>query len=140
MTDAHLRHVFVTSAPTLLEPGMLYVSIEYATTLHLCCCGCSREVVLPLSPTGWSVTYDGATVSMSPSVGNWSFPCRSHYWIDHDCVRWAAAWRDEQVAEGRERTLQERTAVSDTCSETLPSRRQPRLLRAARRLIGGRRS
>ncbi|MFC4855982.1 DUF6527 family protein [Actinophytocola glycyrrhizae] len=24
--------------------------------------------------------FNGETVSLSPSIGNWSFPCRSHYY------------------------------------------------------------
>jgi hypothetical protein len=42
-------------------------------------CGCGKKVVLPLHPTHGKLTYDGETVSLSPSVGNWSFPCESHY-------------------------------------------------------------
>jgi len=34
-------------------------------------------VVTPLSPTGWSLIFDGETVSLYPSIGNWNFPCRS---------------------------------------------------------------
>ncbi|WP_417924835.1 DUF6527 family protein [Collimonas pratensis] len=26
----------------------------------------------------WSLTYDGKTVSLDPSIGNWSLPCRAH--------------------------------------------------------------
>jgi hypothetical protein len=62
--------------------GVLYVSPGYATVTHLCCCGCGAEVVTPLSPTDWKLTFDGVAISLSPSVGNWSLPCRSHYFID----------------------------------------------------------
>lgn len=73
-----ITHQFVTSAPPVLEQGVLYVSIEFTTALHLCLCGCGREVVTPLRPSGWRVTFDGQSVSLAPSIGNWSFPCRSH--------------------------------------------------------------
>jgi hypothetical protein len=46
--------------------------------------------------------YDGETVSLDPSVGNWSLPCRSHYWIRRGAVRWAPAWTDEEIEENRE--------------------------------------
>lgn len=125
-----LRHEFVDSAPDPLEPGVLYVSIKYSAALHLCCCGCGQEVVLPLNPTGWRVTYDGATVSLSPSVGNWSLPCRSHYWIERDRVRWAGPWTNEQIATGRRRTLEARDATEDAFEElstNSPKRRRGRL-------------
>jgi hypothetical protein len=105
-----IRHEFVEFIPETLEEGVLYISIPYATTTHLCACGCGNKVVLPLHPTHWKVTSDGETVSMSPSVGNWSFACLSHYWIDHDRIRWAAKWSREKVEAGREkdRTNRER--------------------------------
>jgi hypothetical protein len=78
---ASIRHEFVDLIPDALEDGVLYVSVQYATALHLCCCGCGSEVVTPLSPTDWSLTFDGDTVSLRPSIGNYSFPCRSHYFI-----------------------------------------------------------
>lgn len=93
--------VFVTAIPEKLEDRTLYISMDYATVAHKCCCGCGLEVVTPLSPTDWKLTYDGVAVSLHPSVGNWSFPCRSHYWIDKGTVRWAGDWTQEQVNAGR---------------------------------------
>ena len=62
----HLEHRFVKHVPDSLEPGVLYVSIEYATATHSCCCGCGEEVVTPFSPTDWKMTFDGETVSVWP--------------------------------------------------------------------------
>jgi hypothetical protein len=76
-----LEPAFVESAPDQLEEGVLYVSTTYASAMHLCCCGCGTEVITPLSPARWSITFDGETISLWPSVGNWSQPCRSHYII-----------------------------------------------------------
>ena len=84
-----LTHEFVEFIPDMIEEGKLYVSIEYATTVHKCCCGCGKEVVTPLSPTDWKLIFDGKTVSLDPSIGNWSFPCRSHYWIRNNWALWA---------------------------------------------------
>ena len=117
MTIEHVSHRFVTSVPDDVEPGVLYVSIEYDTTIHLCACGCRNQVVLPLHPTAWRVTYDGESVSMSPSVGNWSFPCRSHYWIERGRIRWVPAWTDAQITAGRQRTLRERGFFSTDAAE-----------------------
>jgi Family of unknown function (DUF6527) len=86
--QTELRPEFVTFAPAVLELGMLYVSMEYATVLHTCCCGCGSKVVTPLAPERWSLTYDGKTISLEPSIGNWSFPCQSHYWIKRNAVIW----------------------------------------------------
>lgn len=98
----HLKHVFVEYIPDEPEPGALYVSIEYATTVHLCCCGCGLEVVAPLSPTDWRLVFDGESVSLEPSIGNWAFPCRSHYWVRRSQVVWAERWSQQQVETGRE--------------------------------------
>jgi hypothetical protein len=98
-----IRHEFVDVIPDSLTAGALYVCIPYATAVHLCCCGCGSEVVTPFSPTDWSVTFDGQSVSLRPSIGNWSFECRSHYWIQRDRVRWASTWTHEQVSAGRQR-------------------------------------
>lgn len=38
-----------------------------------------------------------------PSIGNSSFPCRSHYFIIDGGVRWAGTYTDEMIALARER-------------------------------------
>lgn len=92
---------FVDSAPTHLADGVLYISIRYTTALHTCCCGCGREVVTPLSPAQWSLLFDGETVSLTPSIGNWNYPCRSHYWIRRNEVVWAGLWSDAEITGGQ---------------------------------------
>jgi hypothetical protein len=119
-----LAHEFVKVIPSELEARTLYVSMDYATVVHKCCCGCGREVVTPLSPTDWKLTYDGASISLSPSIGNWSFECRSHYWIDKNTVRWAGQWSKEQIEAGRarDRTAKERHYVgSDWVPQRVPT-------------------
>lgn len=92
---------FVRAIPQKLEAGVLYVSIDFATAAHLCCCGCGLEVVTPLSRTDWTLLYNGEAASLYPSVGNWSFPCQSHYWVDDGRVVWAGAWSRDQIERGR---------------------------------------
>lgn len=99
--SAVLSHQFVDAMPERPQSGTLYISIVYGTALHLCCCGCGRDVVTPITPDDWSLTYDGVAVSLSPSIGNWSFECRSHYFITKDRVRWAATWSDAMVSASR---------------------------------------
>jgi hypothetical protein len=96
-----LTHRFIEFVPDELEEGVLYISIPFATTTHRCCCGCGEEVVTPLTPTDWSLIFDGETVSFTPSIGNWSFACRSHYWIRRNQVVWAPEWSESQIALGR---------------------------------------
>lgn len=96
-----LAHEFVEFLPGDIQEGKLYISIPYATATHKCCCGCGNEVVTPLSPTDWKFIFDGESVSLDPSIGNWSFDCRSHYWIKRNRVIWAEAWSEEQIEGGR---------------------------------------
>lgn len=101
MKTKKFEHQFVELIPEVLDEGVLYISITYATALHRCACGCGREVVTPLSPTFWRMTFDGETISLYPSIGNWNFPCRSHYWVDRSRVRSAPAWSDLEVETAR---------------------------------------
>ena len=98
-----VEHRFVQRVPSVIEPAVLYVSMEFATAIHLCCCGCGREVVTPFTPTDWKLTFDGVSVSLSPSIGNWNFPCRSHYIIRGNRVIQAAPWSQSMVDAERER-------------------------------------
>lgn len=99
--SAHLTPEFVDAIPEKIERGRLYVSMEFATAVHSCACGCGMEVVTPFSPTDWKLTFDGVSVSLSPSIGNWSFQCRSHYWVRRNHIQWAGEWTDEEIAAGR---------------------------------------
>lgn len=97
MTRDSMEHRFVEFIPAKLNEGIVYVSIEYGTASHLCCCGCGEKVVTPITPTDWSITFNGDAVSLYPSIGNWRFKCRSHYWIKKDQVEWADDMLGEQI-------------------------------------------
>lgn len=96
-----LEHRFVTNIPRELEPGVLYVSLEYATAMHSCCCGCGEQVVTPFSPTDWKMQFDGVSVSLWPSIGNWSYQCRSHYIIRDGKVIEAMSWSKRRIERAR---------------------------------------
>jgi hypothetical protein len=96
-----LEHKFVHYIPEQLEPGVIYISMDYATAAHSCCCGCGEQVITPFTPTDWKLTYDGETVSLWPSIGNWNFPCWSHYIIRHSRILGAEPWEDKQIEGGR---------------------------------------
>ena len=99
------KHKFVDNLPDKLEDGILYICIQYATSAHNCFCGCKREVVTPIHPTKWQLTFDGISVSLYPSIGNWSLPCRSHYWLRNGRVSWADSWSDDKIAAARSRDV-----------------------------------
>lgn len=101
-----LTHEFVEFVPEQLAEGVLYISPEFGTVAHRCFCGCGREVATPLSPTDWEVTFDGETVSLWPSIGNWGFPCKSHYWIKNNRVQWSFGMSETLISEGRVRDRQ----------------------------------
>lgn len=106
-----IRHEFVETIPDNLKEGVLYISIPYATALHRCMCGCSSEIVTPLSPTDWELTFNGEAVSLSPSIGNWSYPCQSHYWICGNRVRWSRRMSKRQIERVRELDRVEKEGV-----------------------------
>ena len=101
----NLRHTFefefVEFVPKALEPGKLYISIEYRTAVHSCFCGCGMKVVTPIRPHEWQLAYDGEAVTLSPSIGNWSFPCQSHYWLRANRVVAAGPMSRAEIDRGR---------------------------------------
>lgn len=102
-TQERVTHQFVEFMPDQLEAGTLYISLPFGTITHLCMCGCGEEVQTPLSRThGWLLGYDGEFVTLFPSIGNWSLPCRSHYWIRRGQVTWASTWSPEEVRQARQ--------------------------------------
>jgi len=98
-----LEHEFVEFIPDALAERTLYVSIPFATSAHLCVCGCGTKVVTPISPTGWHMLFDGDTISLRPSIGNWGFRCRSHYWVVRNQAVWAGPMSQEDIEKGRHR-------------------------------------
>lgn len=101
-----IRHEFVEFIPEQLAQRTLYISVEYASAAHLCFCGCGNKVVTPIHPTGWELLFDGDTVSLRPSIGNWGLRCRSHYWIVRDLAVWARPMSEGDIAMGRAKDRQ----------------------------------
>lgn len=104
-----LQHKFVEFIPEKVEEGILYVSIEYCTAIHKCVCGCGNEVVTPLSPTDWKLTFNGKSITLYPSIGNWNFECQSHYWIRNNKIEFAGSWTEREIRLGRENDLERKT-------------------------------
>lgn len=114
-----LEHRFVEHAPEQLEEGVLYVSIPFETVLHKCCCGCGKEVVTPLSPAAWRLTFNGETISLYPSIGNWNFECQSHYWIENNQVIWDTHFTKKQIKLVRKQDLKDNQYFHDKKRPTL---------------------
>lgn len=98
-----ITYKFVEFIPDTLEENTLYITVEYGTAVHKCFCGCGTKVVTPLSPRDWKLIFDGETVSLYPSIGNWSLPCRSHYWIENNKVLWAEKWSKKKIKSNRKK-------------------------------------
>jgi len=97
MKRSVIKPALVEFIPEHPEDGIIYISQRFRTASHKCCCGCGEEVVTPLTPAGWSVALNGSAVSLSPSIGNWDFTCRSHYLIIDNQVIWASALSQRQI-------------------------------------------
>jgi len=96
-----MKHKFVEIIPEKLDSDCLYISIDFSTAVHKCVCGCGNEVVTPFSPTDWSFTFNGESISLDPSIGNWSFECKSHYWLKKGKVINCSKWNDTEIEIGR---------------------------------------
>ncbi|HHF0657452.1 DUF6527 family protein [Pseudomonas aeruginosa] len=114
MTIRSLTPQFVEHFPDKLEPGELYLAMEFATAAHLCACGCGNKVITPFSPTDWQMYFDGETVSLKPSIGNWSFKCRSHYWVRSGRIEWAGNMSQEAVNAGRKRDFEAKARLQSS--------------------------
>jgi hypothetical protein len=95
---SEFRVAFVDVVPQRLDAATLYVSIRYGSATHSCPCGCGHEVVTPLGRWDWKLIVEGEKVSLCPSIGNWSLPCQSHYWIRRNRVVWARRWSRSEIA------------------------------------------
>jgi hypothetical protein len=131
-----LQHRFVDFIPETIEDGVLYISIKYCTAIHKCVCGCGNEVVTPLSPTDWKLTFDGQSISLYPSIGNWNFNCQSHYWITKNKIRYATKWDDEEIQEGRNRDKkQKRIFYNKETEKDNPVVKKPQKKKKWKRLL-----
>jgi hypothetical protein len=115
-----LEHIFVDFFPPYeeMKEGILYVSMIGSMMTHKCCCGCGIEVILKLSPIDWSMSFNGKTITITPSIGNWNFECKSHYWIINSKVVWASKWSQKKIDSCRlKESLIADLYYNQTCSD-----------------------
>lgn len=98
-----LQHKFIETIPKEIEEGYIYITLKYNTAIHKCVCGCGHEVVTPITPTDWNLTYDGKTISLYPSIGSWNLDCKSHYFITKSVIHHCSKWSDTEIKKGREK-------------------------------------
>ncbi len=98
-----IEHKFVELIPNVIDEGTLYISTQYATATHRCFCGCGEIVVTPITPVDWALRWNGKTVTIDPSIGSWSLPCSSHYFIIENKVVWSRKWSDKEIKKCREK-------------------------------------
>lgn len=67
--------------PENINVGKLYYSQKYKTATHLCACGCCHKIVTPCKPGFWNIDIKDGKPTLSPSIGNFQLPCKSHYFI-----------------------------------------------------------
>lgn len=133
-----VQHKFVEFIPDKIEEGTLYISMEYCTAMHKCVCGCGNEVVTPISPTDWQLTFDGKSISLCPSIGNWSFDCKSHYWIEKNQIRHSRKWTDSEINAGRKKDQKEKKNFFSKKKKTPKSKtKRNKFLIAIKEVIAG---
>lgn len=116
-----LEPCFVEGVPETLVDGRLYISIRFKTTSHLCACGCGERVVAKLNPNDWNMLYNGRDITLHPSIGNWSFECRSHYFVRKNKIVWAGDMTLEQIERGRLSNANRKKAAVAAPAPTQPA-------------------
>lgn len=82
-----IKPVFVDVIPDFYVQDEVYISMKYKVSKHLCLCGCGEMTIMPfdLIPNQWwTIVENGDLISFIGSVGNFRFPCKSHYIITNN--------------------------------------------------------
>lgn len=87
----------VERIPANLENGVVFHSEEFELAGFLCPCGCGHRITL-LVPDSHQVWSHNGLATISPSVGVFDAPCRSHFFIRDGGVDWLSAFSGAQAA------------------------------------------
>lgn len=85
-----IKPQYVELMPKNISEGILYISEEYKTAIHLCACGCGEKTVTPLAIDEWTITKTGDLITLRPSIGNFAGedPYHAHYFITENKIEW----------------------------------------------------
>lgn len=83
--------------PQDLEQGNFYYSEEFSSSTHLCACGCGQKVSFPIKKGEWRLREYKGKFWVWPSVGSRSLPCRSHYVISGNRLKWCPPMSDHEA-------------------------------------------
>lgn len=139
MKIKELTPKYVSNLPEQLEEGFFYICEDFAATSHKCCCGCGEDVYNKLGPAKWQLTKEpDGSISLHPSVGNWKYACRSHYWIQNNHVIDAGEMSSRAIKGVLKRDRRDRDRViaqhNAQAPQTLWRRAVARIARAFRNL------
>lgn len=91
------RYRSVERVPKVMEAGVVYHSQEFELAGLLCACGCGHQVTL-LVPDSHQVTDQDGWATVSPSIGVFDAPCKSHFIIRAGHVHWMPAFSAGEAA------------------------------------------
>jgi hypothetical protein len=72
--------VEVLFIPENMESGLIYYSLEYNCSNHLCPCGCGSQTPLPIKDGEWTLDVRNGKTTITPSIQH-RFNFKSHYVI-----------------------------------------------------------
>ena len=90
--------------PEALAENVVYVSDEYELAALKCACGCGHRISLLLGD-GHKVDEFEGLADISPSIGVWDSPCKSHFWVRNGKVLWAEEFSDAEIGATMARQL-----------------------------------
>ena len=91
------RYRLVDRVPKEMDEGVVYHSEEFELAGLRCACGCGHRITL-LVPDSHQVFEQGGWATVSPSIGVFDAPCKSHYYISGGGVEWLPPFTGTQAA------------------------------------------
>lgn len=91
------RYRLVERIPAQMQEGVVYHTEEFELAGLLCACGCGHRITL-LVPDSHQVLNVGGYATITPSVGVFDAPCKSHFIISAGDVSWLPAFTGAQAA------------------------------------------
>ena len=80
-----IQKIDLVPALSSMFPGILYYDKQSGLSFHKCACGCGDIIILEHNYK-WNI--DENTITISPSIGRMTAPCKSHYFIRNGKVVW----------------------------------------------------